>query len=42
MDVDTKSDDTAEGSPVLGESIREGSTTMDRDDDDLVYNHTRF
>jgi hypothetical protein len=42
MDVDTKSDDTAGGRPVPGEPIREGSTATDRDDDDLVYDHTRF
>jgi hypothetical protein len=42
MDVNTKSDDTAEGRPVPGEPIHEGSTTMDRDDDDLVYDHTCF
>jgi hypothetical protein len=42
MDVGTESDDTARGGPVPGEPIREGSTAMDRDDDDLVYDHTRF
>jgi hypothetical protein len=42
MDVDTESDDTAGGGPVPGEPIREGSTATDRDDDDLVYDHTRF
>jgi hypothetical protein len=42
MDVDTESDDTAGGRPVPGEPIREGSTATDRDDDDLVYDHTRF
>jgi hypothetical protein len=42
MDVDTESDDTAEGGPVPGEPIREGNTATDRDDDDLVYDHTRF
>jgi hypothetical protein len=42
MDVGTESDDTAGGGPVPGEPIREGSTATDRDDDDLVYDHTRF
>jgi hypothetical protein len=42
MDIDTESDDTARDRPVLGEPICEGSTTTDRDDDDLVYYHTRF
>jgi hypothetical protein len=42
MDVDTESDDTAEGRPVSIEPVREGSTTTDRDDDDLVYDHTCF
>jgi hypothetical protein len=42
MDVDTESDDTARGRPVPGELIREGSTATDRDDDDFVYDHTRF
>jgi hypothetical protein len=42
MDVDTESDDTVGGRPVLGEPIREGNTATDRDDDDLVYDHTHF
>jgi hypothetical protein len=42
MDVDTKSDDTVGDRPVPGEPIREGSIATDRDDDDLVYDHTRF
>jgi hypothetical protein len=42
MDVDTESDDTVGGRPVPGEPIRKGSTATDRDDDDLVYDHTRF
>jgi hypothetical protein len=40
MDVDTESDDTAGGRLVPGELIREGSTAIDRDDDDLVYMST--
>jgi hypothetical protein len=42
MDIDTESDDTAGDRPDPGEPIREGSTTTDRDDDDLVYDHTHF
>jgi hypothetical protein len=42
MDVGTESDDTIGGGPVPGELIHEGSTATDRDDDDLVYDHTRF
>jgi hypothetical protein len=42
MDIETESDDTAGGRPVLGEPIREGSTATNRDDDDLVYDHTCF
>jgi hypothetical protein len=42
MDIDTESDDTAGGRPVPGEPIRKGSTAMDRDDDDFVYDHTHF
>jgi hypothetical protein len=42
MDINTESDDTAKGRPAPGESIREGSTATDRDDDDLAYDQTRF
>jgi hypothetical protein len=42
MDINTESDDTAKGRPAPGELIREGNTATDRDDDDLVYNQTRF
>jgi hypothetical protein len=42
MDIDTESDDTAGDRLVPGEPIREGSTATDRDDDDLVYDHTSF
>jgi hypothetical protein len=42
MDVDTESDNIAGGRPIPSEPIREGSTATDRDDDDLVYDHTRF
>jgi hypothetical protein len=42
MDVDTESDDTVGGRPVPGEPISEGSTATNRDDDDLVYDHTHF
>jgi hypothetical protein len=42
MDIDIESDDTVKGRPVPSESIREGSTAADRDDDDLVYDHTHF
>jgi hypothetical protein len=42
MDIGAESDDTARGGPVPGEPIRKGSAATDKDDDDLVYNHTRF
>jgi hypothetical protein len=42
MDINTESDDTAGGRPVPGELIQKGSTATDRDDDDLVYDHTYF
>jgi hypothetical protein len=42
MDVGTESVDTTGGGPVPGEPIREGSTATDKDDDDLVYDHTPF
>jgi hypothetical protein len=39
---DVGSDDIAEGRPVLGTSIREASTATDKEDANLVYDHTRF
>jgi hypothetical protein len=42
MDIGTESDDTARDGPVPGEPICEGGTATDRDDDDLVYDHTHF
>jgi hypothetical protein len=39
---DMESDDATKDRPILGELIREASTTMDEEDAELVFNHTRF
>ena len=39
---DVENDDTTRDRPVPGESIRGFSSTMDEEDAELVYDHTRF
>jgi hypothetical protein len=39
---DVESNDAARDRSGLGEPIREASIAMDKDDDDLIYDHTHF
>jgi hypothetical protein len=42
MMEDVESDNAARDRPILGEPIREASTTTDEEDAKLVYDHTHF
>jgi hypothetical protein len=42
MMEDVESDDATRDRPILGEPIREASTTTDEEDAELVYDHNCF